>query len=186
MRIMKKIITPDFLRECLDYDPESGVLIWKIRPNRHFDGKAKGQPHEAAIWNSRYAGKPAFRSVGNHGYNTSTLSGVQMTGHRVSWAVYFGVWPENEIDHINGKKTDNRLANLREVTRSENARNLSVRSGESRGVYLYAPTGRWVAKITVSGKMLHLGYYKDRGEAVEARRNAEKIHGFHENHGREV
>jgi hypothetical protein len=175
---------PEYLRDCLSYNPENGALTWKERPARHFTNGPKDASHMAAIWNAKHAGKPAFSGVGNHGYRTSCLGGVRMSAHRVAWVLHYGEWPKGEIDHVNGDRTDNRITNLRDVSRSENARNLSVKSGKMRGVYWYSPTSRWVAKLHHKGRMLHLGYFKDKSEAIAARRAAEREHGFHENHGR--
>lgn len=181
---MKNDLSPEYLKTCLIYDPESGGLEWRVRPEDHFSGGAKTPAHEAAIWNSKYAGKPAFANPSSDGYRRTSVSGRKLLAHRVAWALHFGAWPGGEIDHINGVRHDNRMANLRCVDRQENARNLSVTSGESRGVYWYAPTSRWVSKIYNAGKMLHLGYFKSRDDAVAARRAAERKYGFHENHGR--
>lgn len=178
------MLEPSYLRECLHYDPETGALTWLSRPEAHFQSGTKGAAHLAKIWNAKYAGKTAFSQVGSHGYRTSALRGRRMLAHRVAWAIYFGAWPQGEIDHINGDRTDNRLANLRVVCRSQNAKNLSVKSGEMRGIYWYAPTKRWVAKINHQRRMLHLGYFKDKNAAIAARREAERKLGFHENHGR--
>ena len=176
--------SPSYLRECLSFDPGSGELTWVERPASHFVAGKKTPEHQAAIWNAKFSGRPAFKGVGNNGYATSTLSGKRMTAHRVAWAVHYGEWPDGEIDHINGNPLDNRIMNLRCVSRQQNSRNLSVKSGESRGVYWYAPTSRWVAKIHSGGKMRHIGYFKIREDAIAARRAEEKRLGFHENHGR--
>ncbi len=177
-------LSVDFLRECLDYKPDSGALIWRRRPEKHFCCGSKSAAHLAAIWNAKFSGKPAFASVGDHGYYTSAIGGRRMSAHRIVWAIYYGESPSFEIDHINGVRTDNRIENLRQVTRSENSKNLRVRSGEARGVYWYTPTSRWVAKIQYRGRMRHLGYFKDRDDAISARRAAEAKYGFHPNHGR--
>lgn len=175
---------PSYLKECIKYNPKSGKMTWLDRPAHHFKSGQKSADHQASIWNAKFAGCPAFAHVGNHGYKTSSLGGKRMLAHRVAWAVYYGEWPEGEIDHINGDPTDNRIANLRCVTRQQNAKNRSVKSGGSRGVYWYAPTSRWAVKIHSGGKMHHVGYFLDRSDAIKARRDAEKAHGFHENHGR--
>lgn len=178
------MITPQYLRECLSYNRETGELTWRERPSSHFQDGAKTAKHEAAIWNAKYAEKPAFAGVGNTGYHVGGLSGKKMTAHRVIWSMVHGSFPAGEIDHINGVRTDNRIVNLRDVTRRENAKNISVMSGCDRGVYWYPPTSRWVVKISSEGRSRHVGYYKDKVEAVAARLGAEKELGFHDNHGR--
>lgn len=174
----------NYLRECMSYCPATGQMTWKVRPDCHFVSGQKTAAHQASIWNAKYAGKPAFTSVGSHGYATSILSGKRLSAHRVAWTIHYGHPPRGEIDHINGDKLDNRIVNLRDVSRAENSKNLFVKSGDSRGVYWYSPASRWVAKIHSEGRMHHLGYFLDRSEAVAARRAAEVHFGFHENHGR--
>lgn len=178
------MITPNYLRECMDYDPQAGVLTWKIRPPFHFSDGTKAAEHQAAIWNAKYAGKEAFLGIGNHGYRTSSVGGKRFTGHRVAWAIHYGEWPEGEIDHINGNRCDNRIANLRDVSRRENAKNLATKSGRVRGVYWYPPTSRWAVKIQSDGVQRHIGYFINKNDAIAARQDAERRLGFHENHGR--
>nr|WP_175479900.1 HNH endonuclease signature motif containing protein [Paracoccus homiensis] len=109
-----------------------------------------------------------------------------MQAHRVAWAVIHGRWPNGEIDHINGDRSDNRLANLREVTKRENHRNMAIRSDNTSGVtgvYWAREKGKWAAYIKAD-KMVALGRYDTFAEAVAARRAAEKVLGYHPNHGR--
>ena len=151
-----------------------------------FKAGRKSAEHQCAIWNAQHAGKDAFTSIGNHGYLTSSIRGKRYTAHRVAWAIFRGEWPEGEIDHVNHNRTDNRMHNLRHVSRSENARNLSRATNNPSGVtgvYWYEPTRRWVAKIHENGRMRHLGYFTDKDAAVSARIEAQSRLGFHKNHG---
>ena len=82
-------------------------------------------------------------------------------------------------DHTNRDTLDNRRENLRFVTSSQNCMNRTVRSDSTSGitgVYWKPAIGKWVAQITASGKTMHLGYYKDRGDAIRARREGERMH----------
>lgn len=112
-----------------------------------------------------------------------TIDGVkfEFLAHRLAWFLVNGSWPKGEIDHINGNREDNRIANLRDVTRTENARNLRLRFGSSSG---YSGISRhqtgW--KITISGK--YVGYKGCLGEAITLRKTAEKNMDYHKNHGR--
>lgn len=181
------MFTSEYLNECFSYDPITGLFCWLVRPESHFRcGATRTASHGAAIWNGKFSGKPAFTLNHSEGYLRGSLSGRNLLAHRVAWAMHHGEWPAGEIDHINGDRTDNRIGNLRVVTRRENSRNLKVQSGEMRGVYWYAPTSRWVAKIHSKRRMLHLGYFKDLDAAIAARREAERKLGFHQNHGRVV
>lgn len=97
-----------------------------------------------------------------------------------------GSWPDGEIDHINHVRSDNHVMNLRDASRGENSRNLSAqirRTGASTGVYWYAATSRWVAKINVQGRGIHIGYFPTEIEAIAARKGAEQTYDFHHSHG---
>jgi len=94
----------------------------------------------------------------------------------------FVMWSPDghEIDHINGNTLDNRKENLRIVTRSENLQNKKSRSQhKERGITFKKDDKRikkWVAEIHKNKKRYHLGYFLTKAEAVNARRDAEKIH----------
>jgi hypothetical protein len=100
--------------------------------------------------------------------------------------MFYDRWPD-ELDHINGDKGDNRIVNLREVTRAENNKNKSrykQNSSGFTGVGWHKVTKKWAAKIRVDGRDYHLGVFASIEAAKEARAAAEKHYGFHENHGR--
>jgi hypothetical protein len=179
--------TPEFIKTILKYDANSGALTWKKRLPAQFSPGKKTAAHQCSSWNSKYAGKPAFASIGNHGYHTSTICGKRYLAHRVIWAIHHGAWPSKEVDHINHVRTDNRISNLRQVSRSENSRNLSRATNNpsgATGVYWYSPTSRWVVKLHLNRKMMHVGYFKSKSAAISARKRAEILNGFHPNHGR--
>lgn len=173
--------------KLVEYDPASGALTYRRAEPWMFSSGMKSAEHNCAVWNAKNAGCRALSSLHREGYRAGSILGRKFLAHRVAWLISHGGWPEAEVDHINHDRSDNRLANLRAVTRHENARNLSrqaSRCSGHTGVYWYAPTSRWVAKINVSGRMLHLGYFLNEAEAVSARKEAEQLHGFHQNHGR--
>lgn len=164
----------------LKYDPETGKLYWKER-----EGITKRQKQEANRFNSRYAGKEAL-TANCQGYKAGTILNKRATSHRICWLLHYGVWPNN-IDHINGDRSDNRIANLRSVTKKENAKNVKKRvtnkSGKP-GVYWREKIQRWQANICVEGKSIYLGCFKNIEDAISAREEAEKKYCFHPNHGR--
>lgn len=86
------------VRALLRYDPDTGHLYWSATGER--------------------AG-----NIQDKGYRTIEIDGGRYYAHRVVWFHTHGVWPENDLDHINRERDDNRIANLRDVTRSENNRN---------------------------------------------------------------
>lgn len=161
------------LRQLLRYDPRTGLLFWKER---------KSCPQFSA----RYAGKEALTSV-RHGYRYGEIFNKPVSAHRVAFTIYYGKHPNGEIDHINGDRSDNRISNLRDVTRTINARNMKKsvanKSGVT-GVSFYKASAKWQSRIMANGKYLHLGYFDNFEDAVSARKKAEETFGYHPNHGR--
>jgi hypothetical protein len=87
--------------------------------------------------------------------------------HRVIWLMVYGLWPKGDIDHKNRCKTDNRLTNLREATRSENTANSTARRGSKSGVkgVHERSNGRWRATIMKDYKRFNLGTFSSKKEA---------------------
>lgn len=107
--------------------------------------------------------------------------------HRLAWLYIYGYFPKNQIDHINHNRGDNRICNLREVTMQENKRNSPIPSNNTSGtigVYWHKQRQKWLASIKVNKKQLSLGIYKNKEDAIKARKHAEKIYKFHKNHGK--
>jgi hypothetical protein len=176
---MKNITIAD-LRRLLSYDEKRGLLVWN---KRTVDDMPSGRPHEAGRWNKRYAGKPAMTAPTNSGYPSGAIYKRPFLAHIIAWAVYYGCWPENEIDHINGDRSDYRIENLRAVTQLENARNRAMPKNNTSGIMGVSFCKRdklWVAHIQSKS----IGYFKDRDAAIAARNAALLAAGYHENHGR--
>lgn len=112
----------EVLREMYDYNPETGKLYFRPKP---------GTGRAINSFNAKYAGKEAFTWTDKDGYRRSEIRGRSVPAHRVIWKMVHGVDPQ-EIDHINHDRADNRIVNLRDVTRSENLKNATPRnvSGE--------------------------------------------------------
>lgn len=179
------LVTPFLIRQLLDYDPSSGKLTWKKR-TLESDPRGKSTKRSVAVFNARYAGTEAFAYIGANGYKQGPILKEQHTAHRAAWAHFHGVWPD-KIDHINGKRDDNRLANLRSVTKSENSRNACTPSTNTSGILgvsWHKQCAKWNAYIKIDGKRKSLGLYSALEDAAEARRMANVVYGFHPNHGR--
>lgn len=130
------------------YDPETGLVTRRLRVARCTRvGQVVG-------------------CLNHYGYLVTgvTVGGScsQYSVHRLAWLLHYGEWPKHHIDHINGLRTDNRVANMRDVTSQQNSFN---RHGDKRnksgfpGVRLDKKTGKWKACIQIDGKKRHLGYF---------------------------
>jgi hypothetical protein len=164
-------VSPDYLRARLRYEPETGLLFWRVRDASHFiEGRVKSAS-AANRFNANFANKEAFTSL-SFGYKISNVNNQHIKAHRAAWAIHYGEWPEGLIDHINRDRADNRIINLRVVSRHENNSNVSSAKGSSSkyvGVY-FAPNKRkpWIANIKVNRKSKYLGGYATEDEAGEA------------------
>jgi hypothetical protein len=170
----------------LRYSPETGEFSWRTRSVSSFSPTGRGgQAGTAARWNGKYAGKPAF-SADVQGYRHGRVNGVLVRAHRVAWAMHYGEWPNGQVDHINGDRSDNRIANLRVVDAHGNARNAKLRSDNSTGVsgvYKNAH-GSWVAQIGSGPNRKYLGSFGSIRQASIARKTALSTAEYHQNHGR--
>lgn len=179
-------IDPNILRSLLRYEPETGKLFWLERSEHFFkSSECRTAKHSAASWNARCAGKEAFTRSGRQ--CAGTLFGKTELAHRIAWAIFYGHWPEAEIDHINGNPRDNRIKNLRDVSRKENCRNTCIPSHNSSGIMgvsWHKRQKKWRAHIKHDGVYRHIGTFADLNDAITARKSAERDLGFHPNHGR--
>lgn len=177
----KRVFAPEYLRECFALDEETGLLTWRKRPVEHFSSA-----RVAAVWNGHWAGKAAFSHCEN-GYRRGSLDGKTVKAHQIVYALAAGVWPEQSIDHINGDRSDNRPANLRSASTAENAKNKRRYANNTTGVAGVTRTsrgGKFEAWINIKGKQTCLGTFATIDDAADAREEAAKREGYHENHGR--
>lgn len=117
------------------------------------------------------------------GYLRIRLKGKQYMAHRLAWLYSYGEWPKY-IDHINHDKTDNRIANLRSVSHTENMKNKPKYKNNKSGITgVYQMEKNWRVLITSNKKRMHVGYYPSLFDAACARKSAENKLGFHKNHG---
>lgn len=147
------LIDAALVRERLHYDPETGAFIWKVKPA----GPVK-------------AGSPAG-TINSKGYRVILINWKTYVAHRLAWLYVYGEWPSVQVDHINGDKADNRLANLRLATNSQNQANRGPQKRNKsgvKGVFWNRARRRWVASIRVDGKLKHIGEYRDLTEAADA------------------
>jgi hypothetical protein len=115
-------------------------------------------------------------------YKSIGINGSRYYAHRLAWLYVYGYFPDDGIDHINGDKTDNRIANLRIANHSENAQNLNKYKRNTSGytgVIWHKGANKWQARITVNHKMIHLGLFDTREESYAAYLKAKnELHTF--------
>lgn len=178
---MMRVLTKEIVHELLEYNPIDGTFKWKIRDRKWFRTE-RGMK----IFNSSYAGHIAGEAhEGGIVHRRINLLGKEEKTHRIVWLYFNGSMPK-ELDHINGNRQDNRIENLREVTRSGNSKNHGITKRNTSGFVgvHYSPKRRdYQAYIVSGGKRFFLGYYKKLSDAVKARVEAEALHGFHIDHG---
>lgn len=138
-------------KKSLSYDPETGILKWKIRSGRACIGSPAGY-------------------IDKNGYISIRFNEKQFRAHRVAWLLSTEFWPFNQIDHLNGIRTDNRLCNLRDVVQSDNQRNRKApkhNTSGTMGVSWDKTERKW--RVRAAGfdhKRKHLGLFSDKKEAV--------------------
>lgn len=112
------------------------------------------------------------------GYVIITLNDRGYQAHRLAWFYVHGRWPEHQIDHINGRKADNRIENLRDVPQTINMQNQRKCYRNNRvglaGVYWHRRQHRFYSQIRVNKKLHFLGYFDVAKEAHEAYINAKR------------
>ncbi|WP_410000336.1 HNH endonuclease [Halomonas sp. I1] len=170
-------------RALIDYNPSTGELRWKARPESMFAGKKKGC---CTRWNNRYAGKIAGSAAERSNglcYWAVRINDKLYLAHRVAWLILYGQWPSDKIDHLDGDGLNNRIDNFREATQKDNMQNQCLRQTSSTGVCGVSwrdDLGKWRAYL----RKKHLGTFDTLLDAVAARRSAEKGEGFTERHGK--
>lgn len=135
------LITQEQLKRVLQYDPLSGAFTRIKRCRGARFGEIAG-------------------SLESNGYVKIIINRRKYWAHRLAWLYMYGEFPKKNIDHINGIRSDNRIENIRECNRSENAQNRSC-----RGTTYAKRLGKWRAQITVSYKNIYLGVFESESLA---------------------
>jgi hypothetical protein len=176
----------DLIRRYVTYNPETGLFVWKERSVAEFTlCQSTSASRICSAWNARHAGNRAFCTVNSAGYFYGRIHRVSFAAHRVAYALHHGYSPHGHIDHINGDRADNRIINLRDVDPWMNSKNCKRRSDNTSGATgIRHVNGRYSAEICVDGHRRSLGVFDALGDAVQARKEAERKGGFHANHGR--
>ncbi len=133
-------LTADEARRVLDYNRETGALTWKVSGARFKAGDVAGSPSE--------------------GYYNICINYRLHKAHRLAWLMHYGLWPDGQVDHIDGNRGNNAIANLREATNRQNGRNRPKQRNNSSGYKGVSPSnGKWRAQITTSDGYQYIGTF---------------------------
>ena len=140
-------LTQDTLRDVLNYNPKTGEFHWLVKPA-----------------SKTHIGQRAGSKETVRGYWVIGIAGKVYKAHRLAWLYVYGDLPKH-LDHINRNRTDNRVKNLREATKTQNGGNSKVRrAGRLKGAYWHKNDRKWTS--AVGGKWL--GNFSTEQEAHEA------------------
>lgn len=190
-------ITQEYLKQCLTYDPETGIFKWRAdRPDWHFkDWRGRnGFMRAVGLREDMVAGYDSPPSKRNPcSYVIIGLNNKLYKAHRLAWLYMYGNMPEEDIDHINLDTKDNRIENLRLSVDKLNHKNRSKyrnnTSGVS-GVSYHKKLGKWQAEgqQVIDGKRIrhYLGVFADKFEAICVRKSWEIAYGYQLNHGKTI
>jgi hypothetical protein len=157
----RKPLTRERLAELLAYDPETGEFsrVGAARPqSAHYVNKPVGYIKPGSL-------------NGGGGYRMMSLDGKTYRAHRLAWLYMTGEWPDEDIDHINGERADNRWSNLRAASRWQNIHNMGMRDRNTSGLKGASYDHRrknWRSQITVNGKHHFLGRFDTAQQAADA------------------
>jgi hypothetical protein len=156
----KDLVTPEYLHERLSLDKDSGLIFWK-----HSNSVPKN-------WNTKYAGKEAGLKTLVDGYRVVNILNKPYKVHRVVWAMIHGEWPAIDIDHIDGRRTNNAISNLRLAGSVMNHGNMIINRSNNtsgyKGVSWDKRQKKWRASIKVHKQAKKLGAFSSKHDAAEA------------------
>jgi len=160
------MLTVERLREVLSYDPETGVFTWL----------------KTLAW--RAPAGPIAGVIGGHTRRPYLCIGIDRKRYHagpLAWFYVHGEWPKGLIDHCDGDPLNNRLANLREASDSQNQGNRRLNKNSTsgfKGVYFDKSSGRWAANILKDRQKFWLGCHDTPEQAHAAYcEAAQRIHG---------
>lgn len=142
---MTKSIEINAIKMLLSYDCKTGEI-------------------KAAVNGVNRSAGSVLGSMRSDGYLMTSVMGKRVYNHRLAWAMHYGIWPDKDIDHINGIKHDNRIENLRCVARVVNMQNKRAPNSDNTsgylGVWFDATSKKWRAGISINMKKKTLGYFQ--------------------------
>ena len=157
----KAELTQEELKRVLKYDCKTGVFTWKVNPCKNMkSGTVAGSVH-------------------SRGYRYISIGEKKYLAHRLAWLYAHGCMPPDQVDHINGRKGDDRLINIRLANRSENQQNKYKPKSDSKsgflGVCFSKRDKKWKAQIHLGGRNTHLGLFFTPEDAHQAYLEAKRV-----------
>lgn len=147
------MITADYLRSILSYDPDTGIFRWRASVSNRSAGALAG------TYNPK-------------GYLRISINDRAFSAHRLAWLYVTGKWPNLQIDHVNRNPADNRIANLQEATPAQNSANKRRHKENHSGLRCAYPSHRkskpWASRIGTGRRYIHLGHFDTPEEAHAA------------------
>jgi hypothetical protein len=154
---VRPMMAAEHAKMYFNYDSTTGDLVWKFNTGK------KNMIGKAAASKSVDASGCTRLSVRIHKRVYSVP--------KVIWAITYGVWPDGDVDHINGVTTDNRLKNLRQASRTENLGNSRMHRNNKcgrKGVHWCTQRKKWKACVIKNRKKYHAGFHNDVESAAAA------------------
>ncbi len=159
MTVANFTLDTSLVKEYFQYDPKTGILSWKKNQRKSLLGMPSGHKRK-------------------DGYLQTHFKCAHYLTHRLIWIYVYGEHPDGYLDHINGNRSDNRIENLRIVTKKQNSENRKKRLGRSskfKGVCFRKDSNKWTAQIGSNYKLKHLGYFETEELAYEAYKQAAQL-----------
>jgi hypothetical protein len=135
---------------------------------------------------NRVTGRNKVGTTDYNGYITISIDYNRYQAHRLAWLYMYGRLPTTQLDHIDHNRSNNAISNLREVSISENSKSKRLYKANKSGHHgvIWDPcNNNWRARIGVNGKTINLGSFKNKDDAIAARKAGEHEYEYHENHG---
>jgi len=153
----------EYIKSIFNYNPITGEITSRVNRRKAKIGKILG-------------------CLDGSGYVDISICNKKYKAHRLAWLLYYGEWPKNQIDHVNGIKNDNRILNLRECSTHENAQNIIVTKRSNTGylgVIYHKNLNKYEAQICFKGERHYLGFFNTPEEASNSYLNMKKeLHKF--------
>jgi hypothetical protein len=168
------ILTQDFIKSILDYNPETGVFIFLPKLPEMFNGGKISKEQESRRWNTRYANKPTG-NLTDKGYIKIIIFRKHYPAHVLAWLFMTGEWLPYQVDHKDKNPKNNCFSNLRAADQSQQMANRKVFKNNrlgTKGVRFRPKENKYQARISCNGKSYHLGLFNTEKEAIDAYKKA--------------